>query len=110
MAIEELTRSADHQPLIQEHALTILVAIGRNNECKAVMEALMAHTKEGAVAHFMIMQCMGAMATANVAGVVPFIKPILATILPNLGGIKHDHIKQAHAYGKSIRLVLLFLI
>ncbi|XP_036218360.2 maestro heat-like repeat-containing protein family member 1 isoform X2 [Bactrocera oleae] len=98
LAIEELTRSADHQPLIQEHALTILVAIGRNDECKAVMEALMAHTKEGAVAHFMIMQCLGAMATANVVGVVPFIKPILATVLPNLGGIKQDHIKQAHAY------------
>uniref|UniRef100_W8B438 HEAT repeat-containing protein 7A n=1 Tax=Ceratitis capitata TaxID=7213 RepID=W8B438_CERCA len=98
LAIEELTRSADHQPLVQEHALTILVAIGRGNECKAVMEALMTHTKEGAVAHFMVMQCLGAMATANVPGVVPFIKPILATILPNLGGIKHDHIKQAHAY------------
>ncbi|XP_053949877.1 maestro heat-like repeat-containing protein family member 1 isoform X1 [Anastrepha ludens] len=97
LAIAELTRSSEHQPHIQDHALTILVAIGRK-ECNAVMEALMANTKEGAVAHFMVMQCLGAMATANVAGVVPFIKPILATILPNLGGIKHDHIKQAHAY------------
>ncbi|XP_067641697.1 maestro heat-like repeat-containing protein family member 1 [Eurosta solidaginis] len=99
-AIEELTRSADHQPHIQEHALTILVAIGRKSDshCKMVMEALIAHTKEGALAHFMVMQCLGALATANVAGVVPFIKPILATILPNLGGIKQDHIKQAHAY------------
>ncbi|XP_036319611.1 maestro heat-like repeat-containing protein family member 1 isoform X2 [Rhagoletis pomonella] len=97
LAVEELTRSAEHQPLIQEHALSILVAIGRK-ECNAVMEALMAHTKEGAVAHFMVMHCLGAMATANVPHVVPFIKPILATILPNLGGIKHDHIKQAHAY------------
>ncbi|XP_017492787.1 PREDICTED: maestro heat-like repeat-containing protein family member 1, partial [Rhagoletis zephyria] len=97
LAVEELTRSAEHQPHIQEHALSILVAIGRK-ECNAVMEALMAHTKEGAVAHFMVMHCLGAMATANVPDVVPFIKPILATILPNLGGIKHDHIKQAHAY------------
>ncbi|XP_037937938.1 maestro heat-like repeat-containing protein family member 1 [Teleopsis dalmanni] len=98
LAIEELTRSTDHMPNIQNHALSILVAIGRGDDCKMVMEALMAHTKEGAVGHFMVMQCLGSLATANIQAVVPFIKPILASILPNLGGIKTDHIKTAHAY------------
>lgn len=101
MAIEELTRSTEHVPNIQNHALNILVAIGRGDDCKMVMEALMAHTKEGTVAHFMVMQCFGTLASTNVPAVVPFIKQILATILTNLNSIKQDHIKQAHAYGKD---------
>ncbi|XP_058977775.1 maestro heat-like repeat-containing protein family member 1 isoform X1 [Musca domestica] len=98
LAIEELTRSTEHVPNIQNHALNILVAIGRGDDCKMVMEALMAHTKEGTVAHFMVMQCFGTLASTNVPAVVPFIKQILATILTNLNSIKQDHIKQAHAY------------
>lgn len=101
LALEELTRSSEHVPNIQNHALSILVAIGRGDDCKTVMEALMTHTKEGAVAHFMVMQCLGTLASANVSGVVPFIKPILSSTLPSMNGIKSDHIKQAHAYGNS---------
>ncbi|XP_030379317.1 maestro heat-like repeat-containing protein family member 1 [Scaptodrosophila lebanonensis] len=98
LALEELTRSAEHVPLIQNHALNILVAIGRGSDCALVMDALQAHTSEDAVPHFMLMQCLGTLATANVAGVVPYIKGILARSLPHLGGIKQDHVKQAHAY------------
>ncbi|XP_065363715.1 maestro heat-like repeat-containing protein family member 1 isoform X1 [Calliphora vicina] len=98
LALEELTRSSEHVPNIQNHALSILVAIGRGDDCKMVMEALMGHTKEGAVAHFMVMQCLGTLASTNISGVVPFIKPILSSTLPSMNGIKPDHIKQAHAY------------
>lgn len=108
LAIEELTRSNEHVPNIQNHALNILVAIGRGDACKMVMEALMTHTKEGAVAHFMVMQCFGTLASTNIPGVVPFIKQILSTILTNLNAIKQDHIKQAHAYGK-LYFVYIFI-
>lgn len=97
LAIDELTKSNDNVPSIQTHALAILVAIGRQDP-KMVMEALMGHAKEGAVQHFMVMQCMGTLATANVAGTLGFIKPIFSTILPTMGGIKQDHVKQAHAF------------
>ncbi|XP_055840897.1 maestro heat-like repeat-containing protein family member 1 isoform X1 [Episyrphus balteatus] len=96
-AIDELTKSNENVPTIQTHALAILVAIGRQ-DCKMVMTALIGHAKEGTVLHFMVMQCMGTLATANVSGTLPFIKQILSSILPNMGGIKQDHVKQAHAF------------
>ncbi|EDW81982.1 uncharacterized protein Dwil_GK25557 [Drosophila willistoni] len=100
LAIEELTRSAEHVPHIQNPAQRILVAIGRNNEgCALVMDALQAANAESqGVPHFMLMQCLGQLAMGNSAGVVPHIKTILSQCLPHLGGIKQDHIKQAHAY------------
>ncbi|XP_037882576.1 maestro heat-like repeat-containing protein family member 1 [Glossina fuscipes] len=98
LALGEMTRSTDNVSAIQNHAMDILVAIGRGANCKLVMEALMNYTKEGTVAHFMIMQCYGNIASSNIVGVVPFIKPIMAFTIPNLTGIKLDHIKQAHAY------------
>ena len=100
LSLEELTRSNEHVPNIQNHALAILVAIGRSDDCKLVMEALMGHTKEGTVAHFMVMQCLGTLASTNMPGVVPFIKPIMSSTLPSMNSIKSDHIKQAHAYGR----------
>ncbi|XP_017099571.2 maestro heat-like repeat-containing protein family member 1 [Drosophila bipectinata] len=101
LALQELIRSPEHVPLIQNPAQRILVAIGRTSAdgCAQVMEALQAkgsHT-EG-VSHFMLMQCLGLLATENPAGVVPHIKAILGRCQPHLGGIRQDHIKQAHAY------------
>ncbi|EDW07993.1 maestro heat-like repeat-containing protein family member 1 [Drosophila mojavensis] len=100
LAIEELTRSVDqHVPLIQNPSLHILVCIGRGDDCNMVVEALQAHSiSSGNVPHFMLMQCLGQMAMANTAGVVPHIKTILAGSLPHLGGIKQDHVKLAYAY------------
>ena len=108
-ALEELTRSNEHAPNIQSHASGVLVAIGRRADCKMVVEALMAHAKEGAVTHFMIMQCLGNLATENVIGVVPFIKTILSSILPQMGGIKLDHIKQSYAFGKFSNIFFIKL-
>ncbi|KAI8033359.1 maestro heat-like repeat-containing protein family member 1 [Drosophila gunungcola] len=107
LALQELTRSPEHVPLIQNPAQRILVAIGRSSpeSCEQVMEALQDKTRTSAssssgseVAHFMLMQCLGLLATEHPAGVVPHIKAILARSQPHLGGIRQDHIKQAHAY------------
>ncbi|KAH8408933.1 hypothetical protein KR009_004065 [Drosophila setifemur] len=99
LALQELTRSAEHVPLIQNPAQHILVAIGRSSadSCAQVMEALQGTSGEG-VPHFMLMQCLGLLATEHPAGVVPHIKAILSRCQPYLGGIRQDHIKQAHAY------------
>ncbi|KAH8235312.1 hypothetical protein KR038_009962 [Drosophila bunnanda] len=104
LALQELTRSPEHVPLIQNPAQRILVAIGRSSpeSCAQVMEAL--QEKKGpnpdgsGVPHFMLMQSLGLLATENPAGVVPHIKAILSRCQPHLGGIRQDHIKQAHAY------------
>ncbi|XP_016988226.1 maestro heat-like repeat-containing protein family member 1 [Drosophila rhopaloa] len=101
LALQELTRNSEHVPLIQNPAQRILVAIGRSSpeSCEQVMEALQEKsTSSEGVAHFMLMQCLGLLATENPAGVVPHIKTILARSQPHLVGIRQDHIKQAHAY------------
>lgn len=97
LTINELTKSNEQSPAIQKPALEILVGVGRNH-CEKVMNELINHTKEGHVAHFMIMYCMGTLATANVDGITPFIKTVLGIALPNLGSIKLDHVKQAYAF------------
>lgn len=104
LALEELTsRSTEqHSPLLQNHALEILVAIGSQlSTCPMVVEALMSHAKDKTmVQHFMVMQCLGRLASSNVQGMLPFVHSILSTILVSLGAIRHDPVKQAYAYGK----------
>ncbi|XP_055389561.1 maestro heat-like repeat-containing protein family member 1 [Condylostylus longicornis] len=97
LAINEITKAADNSPAIQRPALEILVSIGRQY-CDMVMGALISHTPDGSVPHFMILYCMGTLATANIQGSTPFFKIILASIIPNLGSVKLDHVKQAHAF------------
>lgn len=94
-----MIKSAEHSPLVQNPSLEILVAIGRLY-CAKVMDALSAQLAPTQVAHFMIMHCMGTLATANINGIIPLIKPTLESILPHLILIKLDHIKQAYAFGK----------
>lgn len=100
LALQELTRSPEHVPLIQTPAQRILVAIGRSSpeSCAQVMEALQETKGEVGVPHFMLMQTLGLLATEHPGGVVPHIKAILSRCQPHLGGIRQDHIKQAHAY------------
>ncbi|KAH8300821.1 hypothetical protein KR018_005563, partial [Drosophila ironensis] len=102
LALQELTRSPEHVPLLQNPAQRILVAIGRKSgdTCAQVMEALREKCggpAEG-VPHFMLMQCLGLLATEHPAGVVAHIKSVLVRCQPHLGGIRQDHVKQAHAY------------
>lgn len=71
--------------------------------CKSkVMDNLTKQLQKVNTTHFMILNCMGTLATANIAGIKPYIKPTLETILPTLSMIKLDHVKQAYAFGKCI--------
>lgn len=63
------------------------------------MENLISQLYQGQVSHFIILHSMGTLASANVTGIFNFLKPILITILPTLGMIKADHVKQAYSFG-----------
>lgn len=69
------------------------------------MDNLWTNLIPGQVAHFMILQCIGTLATANVTGIISFIKPIFSIILPTLGMIKQDHVKQSYAFGKCFFMI-----
>lgn len=97
LAVAELIKVQDHCPILQKPSLEILVSIGREY-CSLVMEQLMKHLPQGQIAHFMILHCIGTLAIANVDGIIDFIKPCCSIILPTLGMIKQDHVKQSYAY------------
>lgn len=98
--ISEMTKSADPTPDVQNPCLAILVAAGRFH-CNKVMECLVKQLPGGQVGHFMVLQCIGNLATANISGFTQFIRPTLETVLPTLGSIRLDHLKLAYSFGKS---------
>lgn len=77
-------------------AKEILVAIGRQN-CDKVMTELNQFNTNTAP-HFMILNCMGTLATANTNDIIGFIKPYMSALLPTLSGVKTDVSRQAHAF------------
>lgn len=99
LCIGEMTKSPDHTPEIQNPCLAILVAAGRYH-CSKVMEGLLKQLQAGQVGHFMVLHCIGSLATANTCGIIQFIRPTLETILPTLSSIRFDHQKQAYSFGK----------
>lgn len=101
LCVNEMVKANEHTPFIQNPCLEILVAAGRVH-CAKVMDGLSKQLSQGQVAHFMVMHCIGSLATANISGIIPFVRPTLETILPNLGSIKLDHVKQAYSFGESM--------
>lgn len=99
LASMEMIKSQDNCPAIQKPCLEILVSIGRLH-CDKVMGHLQTQLQTGQTSHFMLLHTMGTLSTANITGIMPFIKPVLITILPTMGSIKLDHVKQAYAFGK----------
>lgn len=100
LSIKELKNVSDNQAAVNHNSqVEILVSFGRI-KCNQVMDNLWTNLIPGQVAHFMILQCIGSLATANVTGIISFIKPIFSIILPTLGMIKQDHVKQSYAFGK----------
>ncbi|KAJ8930968.1 hypothetical protein NQ314_016182 [Rhamnusium bicolor] len=85
------------EPLVQMPASGILVALGREHYIQ-VMDALLQKLHAGVIPHYMIPHTLGALANANAHGVVPYLKTIFNIILPLLGGLKSDPLKQAFSY------------
>lgn len=65
------------------------------------MDALLKNLEAGVVPHYMIPHTLGALAGANVNGVIPYLKDIFNIILPLLGGLRSDVLKQSFSFGRN---------
>lgn len=100
----EMVKVVEHSPLIQNPCMEILVSAGRIH-CTKVMDGLLKQLTPGHVGHFMILHCIGSLATANSTGMMPFVKSILETILPTLSSVRSDYVKQAYSFGSYLTFV-----
>jgi hypothetical protein len=64
------------------------------------MGGLLKQFQPGVVPHYTILHTMGALASANMFGIVPFMKATLGTKLPMLGMLRSDPMKQVFSYGE----------
>ncbi|RZC37257.1 hypothetical protein BDFB_008476, partial [Asbolus verrucosus] len=95
--LRTLIENLSYEPIVQMPASNVLVALGRKHHIQ-VMESLLGKLEVGVIPHYMIPHTLGALANANAYGVVPYLKNILAIMLPLLGGVKFDPLKQAFSY------------
>lgn len=72
------------------------------------MENLLNELDTGVMPHYMIPRTLGAMANANVNGVVPYLKDIFNNILPLLGGLRNDALKESFSFGKLKQTLISF--
>lgn len=63
------------------------------------MEGILKKFNVGVVPHYTVPHTMGALASINAFGVIPFLKSILGKMLPMLGMLKTDPMKQSFAFG-----------
>ncbi|CAL1293706.1 unnamed protein product [Larinioides sclopetarius] len=110
LAVEEMVNTKEIVPEWQNLASGILVSLGRNfhNE---VMEQLLLRFQPGILPHFFVVQTMANLASANVFGMVPFLKSVLGTMLPLLGMVKSENMKWtfAHALAKFCEAILEYI-
>lgn len=64
------------------------------------MEGLLKQFQPGVFPHYTILHTMGALASANVFGIVPFVKATLGTMLPMMGLLRNDAMKQVFSYSE----------
>lgn len=92
-----MIKTTEHTPTIHNPCLEILVSTGRFH-CTKVMEGLLKQLAPSQVGHFMVLHCIGSLATANTCGFAQFIRPALETILSALSAVRVDYIKQAYSF------------
>ena len=59
------------------------------------------------VPHYTILHTMGNLASANVFGIVPFVKATLGTMLQTMGLLQSDAMKQVFSYGEYLSIVII---
>ncbi|XP_076028308.1 maestro heat-like repeat-containing protein family member 1 isoform X3 [Oratosquilla oratoria] len=95
-ALEKMMK-AEASTDIQEAMSGVLVALS-STHCDSVrfyivMENVMAHIQNGGVPCNSIIKTLGILATANVSGVVPYMKGILSLFQPLMASIRSDETK-----------------
>ncbi|XP_018587460.2 maestro heat-like repeat-containing protein family member 1 [Scleropages formosus] len=92
LASDEMTRSKDMVSEWQQAASNILVVVG-NKHIEDVTEEMLSKFQPGVLPHFFVVQTLSRLSLSNVCGMVPFLKPVLITMLPMLGMVKQDKMK-----------------
>ncbi|XP_076271212.1 maestro heat like repeat family protein c11.1 isoform X2 [Rhynchophorus ferrugineus] len=96
-SLSVMTKNGNYEPLVQLAASNILVSLGRAHYLQ-VIDALLKNLRAGVIPHYTIPHTLGSLADTNAYGVIPYLKDILNIMLPLLGGLKNDHLKQAFSY------------
>ncbi|XP_066159161.1 maestro heat-like repeat-containing protein family member 1 isoform X1 [Euwallacea fornicatus] len=96
-SLKIMTEYSSYEPGVQMPASNVLVALGRLHYLQ-VTDALLKNLQAGVIPHYTIPHTMGELAGTNAYGVIPYLKDILNIMLPLLGGLRTDHLKQAFAF------------
>ncbi|KAF4526800.1 hypothetical protein B566_EDAN016627 [Ephemera danica] len=93
LAVSEMTKSIEMVPEWQMPASQLLVALGRGF---CVMEGLLRKFQPGVVPHYFVLHTLGSLAATNSYAMVPYMKACLGTLLPMMGALRVDALKQAY--------------
>lgn len=94
-AIEEMTRSKE---VATDNGLCgIVIALGRQHPHET-MELVLAKFQPGSMPHPLVLETLAGLALANPYGIMPFLKLLLGTMLPMLGGARTEQLKWAMAF------------
>lgn len=68
------------------------------------MDSLLQKLQAGMVPHYMVPHTLGSLASANVNGVVPYLKDVFSIMLSLIGNLKTDSLKQSFSFGKILNI------
>lgn len=83
-------------PDLQDAASGFMVALGSCSvHCNAVMESLIAQMQTGELPSQSVVETLGALATGNMKGMVPYLKVILGLLVGCIPAVKQESLKNA---------------
>ncbi|XP_057387807.1 maestro heat-like repeat-containing protein family member 1 isoform X3 [Balaenoptera acutorostrata] len=94
LASSEMTRVKELVCDWQQAASNVLVAVGKRF-ISSVMEEMLSKFQPGVLPHHFVVQTLANLSVSNVFGMVPFLTPILNTMLPMLSAAKPDSMRVA---------------
>lgn len=66
------------------------------------MKGLLTKLDPGIVPHYTVVHTLANLASANVAGFIPFIKATLDMLIPLLNNIRNEPIRQVFSFGQCL--------
>ncbi|CAG9840062.1 unnamed protein product [Diabrotica balteata] len=97
VSLSIMTENISLDSQVQRPASGILVALGREHYVQ-VMDALREKLQPSVIPHHMVPYTLGALASANAIGVVPYLKDIYSIILPLLPSLRTEILKQSVSF------------
>uniref|UniRef100_A0A6P7GVH6 Maestro heat-like repeat-containing protein family member 1 n=1 Tax=Diabrotica virgifera virgifera TaxID=50390 RepID=A0A6P7GVH6_DIAVI len=97
VSLSIMTENISWDSQLQRPASGILVALGREHYVQ-VMDALREKLQPSVIPHHMVPYTLGALASANAIGVVPYLKDIYSIILPLLPSLRTEILKQSVSF------------